>query len=177
MWVDEVLKFWFEELQPDAWFTKDPALDTRIRIRFEQLHEQISRGEIQVPDTPLAHLAAVLVLDQFPRNMYRGSAKAFATDAQALEIASRAIDAGFNSEMTKQQRQFLYLPFMHSEALPMQSRCVELFAAFDDPELMKYATEHRDIVERFGRFPHRNAVLGRDTTKEEADFLQQHPGF
>ena len=177
MWVDEVLKFWFKELQPVAWFTKDAAVDAQIRTRFEPLHEQLSQGEIQVPNTPRGHLAAVIVLDQFPRNMFRGSAKAFASDTKALEFASRALDAGFEREMTKDQRQFLYLPFMHSEELAMQMRCVELYAAFDDPELMKYAAEHRDIIERFGRFPHRNAALGRESTAAEIEFMQNHRGF
>jgi uncharacterized protein (DUF924 family) len=177
MWIDEVLKFWFEELQPAARFTKDAALDAQIRTGFERLHEQLSRGEIQVPDTPRAYLAAVIVLDQFSRNMFRGTAKAFASDAKALEVASRALDAGFDREMTKEQRQFLYLPFMHSEELAMQMRCVELYAAFDDAELMKYATEHRDIIERFRRFPHRNAALGRESTPAEIEFMQKHPGF
>ena len=177
MWVDEVLKFWFEELQPAAWFTKDAAVDAQIRTRFERFHGQLSRGEIQVPNTPRAYLAAVIVLDQFSRNMFRGTVKAFASDTKALEFASRALDAGFDREMTKEQRQFLYLPFMHSEELPIQTRCVELFGALEDPELMRYATEHRDIVERFGRFPHRNAALGRESTPPEIDFMQTHAGF
>jgi uncharacterized protein (DUF924 family) len=177
MWVEEVLKFWFEELNPVSWFKKDPEVDALIQARFKRLHEQLSRGEIQVPDTPRATLAAVIVLDQFPRNIYRGSAKAFGSDGQALELSSRAIEAGLDREMTKQQRQFLYLPFMHSEERAMQARCVELFATFDDAELMKYATEHRDIIERFGRFPHRNAALGREPTPEEQAFLQEHAGF
>lgn len=177
MWVEEVLKFWFEELQPAAWFAKDAVVDAQIRGRFERLHEQLSLGELPVPNTPRGHLAAVIVLDQFPRNMYRGSAKAFASDAKALEVSAHAVDAGFDREMTKQERQFLYLPFMHSEELAMQTRCVELFAALNDTDLMKYATEHRDIVERFGRFPHRNAALGRDSTPEEAAFITNHAGF
>jgi uncharacterized protein (DUF924 family) len=177
MWVDEVLKFWLEELPAAARFTKDAALDAQIRERFERLHEQLSQGQIQVPDTPRAYLAAVIVLDQFSRNMFRGSPKAFASDTKALQFASRALDAGFNCEMTKEQRQFLYLPFMHSEELPMQVRCVELFAEFEDPGLMRYATEHQDIIERFGRFPHRNSALGRESTPAEIDFMQKHPGF
>jgi uncharacterized protein (DUF924 family) len=177
MWIDEVLKFWFEELQSAAWFTKDAAIDAQIRNRFERLHEQLSQGDIQVPATPRAYLAAVIVLDQFSRNMFRGTAKAFASDTTALEFASRALDAGFDREMTKEQRQFLYLPFMHSEELAMQMRCVELYAPFDDAELMKYATEHRDIIERFRRFPHRNAALGRESTPAEIEFMQKHPGF
>jgi uncharacterized protein (DUF924 family) len=177
MWIDEVLKFWFEELQSAAWFTKDAAIDAQIRNRFERLHEQLSQGDIQVPATPRAYLAAVIVLDQFSRNMFRGTAKAFASDAKALAFASRALDAGFDREMTKEQRQFLYLPFMHSEELAVQMRCVELYAAFDDAELMKYATEHRDIIERFRRFPHRNAALARESTPAEIEFMQKHPGF
>jgi uncharacterized protein (DUF924 family) len=106
MWIDEVLKFWFEELQSAAWFTKDAAIDAQIRNRFERLHEQLSQGDIQVPATPRAYLAVVIVLDQFSRNMFRGTAKAFASDAKALAFASRALDAGFDREMTKEQRQF-----------------------------------------------------------------------
>jgi uncharacterized protein (DUF924 family) len=177
MWADDVLRFWFEETAPAAWFEKNPTLDAEIRKRFEDLHRRLANDEIQVPMTPRGHLAAVIVLDQFSRNMFRGTTAAFASDARALQLTLHAIENGYDTEMTKAERQFLYMPLMHSEDKTMQSRCVELFEQLADPYLSGFAIEHRQIIERFGRFPHRNAVLGRNSTEEERLFMQQHAGF
>lgn len=177
MWVDDVLEFWFNELKPENWFVKDEQLDACIRERFGALHESLRSEEIAVPETPRGYLAAIIVLDQFSRNLHRGSPLAFASDARALALAQHALDHGFDRALDTRARKFLYMPFMHSEDKAMQSRCVELFSSIDDAESLRYAIEHRDIVERFGRFPHRNPILGRDPTPEEAEFMKHHAGF
>lgn len=177
MWVDDVLQFWFDELKPENWFAKDEQLDARIRERFGALHESLRTESIEVPETARGYLAAIIVLDQFSRNLHRGSPLAFASDARALAFAKRALDQGFDRALEMRERKFLYMPFMHSEDKSMQARCVELFSGIDDAESLRYAIEHRDIVERFGRFPHRNEILGRDPTPEEAEFMKHHAGF
>lgn len=177
MWVDDVLQFWFRDVEPKDWFSKNDRLDARIRERFESLHESLASRAIDVPDTPRGYLAAAIVLDQFSRNLYRGSPKAFATDARALELAQAALDRDYDRALSTTERKFLYMPFMHSEDRAMQARCVELFAQIEDAEALRYAIEHRDIVDRFGRFPHRNEILGRAATPEEAEFMKHHAGF
>ena len=176
-WIEPILHFWFEELQPQAWFTADAKLDEVIRAKFYEVHEQLRQG---VPKTVTATargcLAAVIVLDQFPRNMFRGSAVAFATDALALSISEQAIVAGLDQGLSVQQRTFLYMPFQHSEDPAVQARSIELFASLND-ELLGYAQQHKAIIDRFGRFPHRNAMLGRISNAEELEFLETHPGF
>lgn len=177
-WHDEVLKFWFGELTPQDWYSGKPETDALIRERFSGLLAELKAA--LPPETgtdPRAALAAVIVFDQFPRNIFRREPEAFATDDLALGIARNALDRQFESGMTKSERQFLYMPLMHSEVLADQERCVDLFKSLGDEEALKYAVEHRDIVARFGRFPHRNRVLGRATTDEEADFLAQHAGY
>jgi uncharacterized protein (DUF924 family) len=176
-WVDRVLRYWFEELTPQDWFTRSVAVDADIRSRFGALHERLQHVSSQELSTPPACLAAVIVLDQFPRNMFRGSPRSFATDALALSIAQRAIVAGFDRQLDGKRRVFLYMPFQHSEDQATQARSLELFGALDDAETLDYARQHKDIVERFGRFPHRNAVLGRESTREEREFLETHRGF
>lgn len=175
--VDEVLGFWFEELRPDAWFRKDARVDDQIRERFLPLYEQVRGMRAQAFTTPLASLAAVIVLDQFPRNMFRNSPQAFATDPRALAISQHAIAAGFERGLSDTQRTFLYMPFQHSEDAAMQARSVELFATLADKGGLDYANQHRVIIDRFGRFPHRNAILGRASTEEELQFLATHAGF
>ena len=175
-WADEVLDFWFHELDRKAWFEKSDATDDLIRNRFLTLHEKLAREITPPPDLPSrALLAAIIVFDQFPRNMFRGTPRAFATDPLALALARQIVDAGLDRDFSKDERMFLYLPFEHSEQAAEQARCCALFAMLDDAELMRYAQAHKDIIDRFGRFPHRNAILGRISTPEEAEFLQQ-PG-
>ena len=175
-WVGDVLKFWFEQTEPDQWFKKDPAFDASIRERFLSLHEVLVSCETHglLTDAQTA-LAAVIVLDQMSRNMFRDTPRAFATDPLALWIAEAAIARGFDAGLTKDQRMFLYMPFQHSEDCRSQARGVALMASLGDAEQIKWAEAHRAIVDRFGRFPHRNGILGRASTPEETEFLKR-PG-
>jgi len=177
-WVSDVLTFWFDEANPDYWFKAHPELDAQCRARFADLHQRLSEDPPrEIPETPDEALATVIVLDQFSRNLYRDSPRAFASDAAALHIAKGAIERGHHRHIEPALRVFLYMPFQHSEDRETQARSVELFEELGDPETLDYARRHRDIVERFGRFPHRNAVLGRETTPEEAEFLRTFDGF
>ena len=169
-WAGEVLAFWFDELSPDDWWGHSADLDAGIARRFGALWE--SEREREAADflaSAAEALAAVILFDQFPRNLFRGTARAFATDPLALAVARRAIERGFDEGMSEAQRQFLYMPFMHSEELADQERSVALFEALGDLEALAFAREHHDIVARFGRFPHRNAALGRATLPQEKE--------
>ena len=169
--VVDVVEFW-KESGPGLWFAKDSAFDERFRDRFLGHHEAAAAGELMHwADTPHGALALVLLLDQFPRNMFRGEARAFATDPLARAITAGAIIRGFDSQVPKELRNFFYLPFEHSEDLADQERCIALNKATGDAENLKWAEIHADIIRRFGRFPHRNAVLGRTTTPDEQAFL------
>jgi uncharacterized protein (DUF924 family) len=169
--ADAVLAFW-RGAGPDKWFKKDPAFDDEIRRRFLATYDAAARGELTAWErTHGGALALVIVLDQFPRNMFRGSARAFDADPLALAVATQAIERGFDLQLPVQERAFFYLPFEHSEQMADQERCCELFRATGDAGLLKWAELHTDIIRRFGRFPHRNAVLGRITTPEEQTFL------
>jgi uncharacterized protein (DUF924 family) len=182
---EEVLTFWFGPLDRRGksrkeWFRKDAALDAGIRERFGALHAAASRRELEAwRASPTPMLALVIVLDQFSRNLYRGDARAFAQDEHARDCAAEALARGDDLGLLPVERQFLYLPYEHSEELADQQLAVDLMAsleAFEETRgLVTWAVKHRVIVERFGRFPHRNAVLGRPSTAEELAFLQQ-PG-
>ncbi len=166
-----VLQFW-TEAGPKRWYVRDDAFDAEIRKRFLDVHEQAAAGKLATwEDNAEGALALLILLDQFPRNMFRGDARAFATDSMARTVAGRALKRCFDQKIASPLRQFFYLPFMHSEEIADQDRCVALFEAYGDPENLKYAIIHADIIRRFGRFPHRNPVLNRDTTKDEQDFL------
>jgi uncharacterized protein (DUF924 family) len=168
---DDVLAFW-REAGPDKWFSKDAAFDVEIARRFSGVWHAAAEGELAAwEQAPEGALALVIVLDQFPRNMFRGDARACSTDATARAVASRALARHFDHALPLEERQFLYLPFMHSEALADQERCLDLARHYGDAEFTKYAEEHADIIRRFGRFPHRNAMLGRATTAQEQAFL------
>jgi uncharacterized protein (DUF924 family) len=167
----EILSFW-RDAGPDRWFESDAAFDQTIRSKFLAIHEVAARGELSAwEDSADGSLALIILLDQFPRNMFRGSARAFATDPLARAVANRAIARGFDRAVEQSLRPFFYMPFMHSEILADQNRCVALFASLDDAGQSEYATAHRDIVAKFGRFPHRNAIVGRATTPAEQEFL------
>jgi uncharacterized protein (DUF924 family) len=174
--IDDIVGFWFEELTPKDWYRKDAALDAEIARRFGRVFEEISA---KVPPawlaTPDGFLAAILVLDQFPRNLFRGDPRAFATDEAALDLAKRAIAEGIDLKLPPEQRAFVYMPFQHSEQKADQTRSSELFAALGNPLNLDFAIRHKAIIDRFGRFPHRNEILGRASTDEEAAFLKQ-PG-
>jgi uncharacterized protein (DUF924 family) len=172
-WAKEVLHFWFEELPPPDWFKRDAQLDERIRRRFADLRAALAANPPAPSslDAPTV-LATVLVFDQFSRNLFRESAAAYEVDAQAQALAKHAVATGMDRSLNEQQRHFLYMPFMHSEDRGMQAESVRLFTALGSAEGVKWAEHHRGIVERFGRFPHRNAILGRQSTPEELEFLQ-----
>lgn len=173
-WPARVLAYWFEELAPKAWFEKSDAVDDTIRQRFLATHDAAAAAppETLVVDAATS-LAAVIVLDQFPRNMFRGTARAFATDAKAVSIAERAIMLAHDATTEAGRRLFYYLPFEHAEDAELQARSVSLISRLGDPDLERYAIAHKVIIDRFGRFPHRNAVLGRSSTEEENEFLSQ----
>jgi uncharacterized protein (DUF924 family) len=171
-WVEDVLRFWFEDIAPADWFRKDEGLDARIRDRFLVLHARLLAEDGAGPQTPRAMLAAVIVLDQFSRHLFRDGPSAYASDPIARRIARSAIDLGFDAAMTVEERQFLYLPFEHSEDAGDQRLAVSLIGVLGDAEMSRYAIAHQNIIERFGRFPHRNAILGRPSTPEEIAFLQ-----
>jgi uncharacterized protein (DUF924 family) len=172
---EEVLAFWIGS-GPKAWFAHDPAFDAKIRARFEALHLAASRGELMGwAQTARGALALLLLVDQFPRNLWRGSAHAFATDPMARAVAEAAIDRGFDQQVEAVLRPFFYLPFEHSERIEDQDRavalCQALHDAAGDESTLRWSNIHHDIIARFGRFPHRNAALGRVTTAEEQAFL------
>ena len=179
----EVLDFWFgREGDPeygqfrDEWFRKDPDFDARVTEQFADLYEEAAAGSLDGwHDDAASCLALVIVLDQFPRNMFRGDGRTHAEDDRALEASRYAVEHALDRELPAFQRMFLYMPFMHSESVEDQRRSVELFERLAGeegaPDVVSYAVAHRDIVEQFGRFPHRNEILGRETTPEEAVFL------
>jgi uncharacterized protein (DUF924 family) len=168
----EVAAFW-RDAGPARWFAKDDDFDAEFKSRFEAAHHAAATGALDGWAAEAEGALALLVLlDQFPRNAWRGSAHMFATDGKARAIARAAIDAGLDRQVDEALRPFFYLPFMHSESLEDQERSVELNAALD-ANTLRYAVLHRDIIARFGRFPHRNRVLGRATTPEEQAFLDQ----
>jgi uncharacterized protein (DUF924 family) len=169
--ADDVLAFW-RAAGEKKWFAKNDAFDADIKSRFLDTYEAAAAGKLSDWEaTPDGAIALTIVLDQFPRNMFRNDARTYATDRQACQVARRAVDGGADARLPKDLLNFLYMPFMHSEELADQERCVALFAKTDNEENAKYAVHHADIVRRFGRFPHRNRVLGRSTTEEEQAFL------
>jgi uncharacterized protein (DUF924 family) len=170
-WIPDVCRFWFEDLQPEAWFRTDPIVDATIRERFFELHRSLMLNPVSSA-SPKAAVAAVIVLDQFSRNMFRGTPAAYAADPLALRLSQAAIAAGWNRRLSARERQFLYMPFQHSEELAVQRRSVELFTDLGMPEQLGLAEEHKTIVEQFGRFPHRNVILGRASSPEEIEFLK-----
>ena len=168
---DKIVQFW-RDAGPTRWFKKDPAFDAALKARFESAHHAAATGEFDgwASDADGA-LALLILLDQFPRNAWRGSGHMFATDGKALAVARTAISAGLDRQVEETLRAFFYMPFMHSESLIDQERCVVLCA--DLPENLRFAILHRNIIQRFARFPHRNDALGRTTTPEEQRFLDE----
>lgn len=171
-----VLEFWFEETKPEQHFGKDPAFDALIRERFLDVHRAAVQAELYGwRATPGGRLAEIIVLDQFSRNLFRDSAQAFACDDMALVLAQEAVRAGADAALEQKQRLFLYMPYMHSESRVIHIEAERLFRALGLAENLKYELAHKAIIDRFGRYPHRNAVLGRDSTLEERAFLAE-PG-
>jgi uncharacterized protein (DUF924 family) len=172
----DVLGFWFATSSKAHWFERSDAFDVEVRSRLGPLHERAMAGEIDGwASNPKGLLALVILFDQVPRNIHRGTPLAFATDAKALALARLAVDRGLDTGFETDERLFLYLPFEHSEQLADQERSVALFRALGDANYLDYAIRHRDVIARFGRFPHRNAVLGRASTAAERAFLEE-PG-
>jgi uncharacterized protein (DUF924 family) len=169
--AEEVLAFWLAAGH-ERWFEPDEDFDAQIRQRFATTYEDAAAGRLSAwENSPQGALALVIVLDQFPRNIFRGSARSYTADPLARAVAQRAIARGFDKQIAMPQRSFFYLPFEHSEELADQERAVALMRATGDADLLKWAKLHADIIRRFGRFPHRNAVIGRTTTPEEQAFL------
>jgi uncharacterized protein (DUF924 family) len=167
----DVLAFW-RAAGPDQWFERNAAFDSEIKRRFLSVWQAAERGKLaHWEETPEGALALVIVLDQFARNIFRGDRRTYATDGLARAVADRAIGRGFDRQVSPPERQFFYLPFMHSENVADQERCLELARDYGDDEFTKYAEHHAAIIRRFGRFPHRNALLGRATNSDEQAFL------
>lgn len=172
----EVLKFWFEEAGPERWWTADPAFDEQIRRRFSGTHARAIQGELHGWRVePRGRLAEIIVLDQFSRNLFRGSALSFAQDLAALVLAQEAVAAGLHLQLAPVERAFLFLPYMHSESRAVHVEAERLYREHAPPGNYDFELRHKAIIDRFGRYPHRNAVLGRASTAEEAEFLKQ-PG-
>lgn len=172
----EIMKFWFEETEPAQWWKKDENLDRKIIERFSALHRYATRCELfEWRKDARGRLAEIVVLDQFSRNMFRGSPLSFAHDALALALAQEAVSAGSDTALTPVERSFLYMPFMHSESLKIHEVAVDLFRKNGIQSNLDYELKHKAIIEQFGRYPHRNSILGRESTQEEIEFLKQ-PG-
>ncbi len=176
--AQDVLDFWFSEEMRPHWFSKSDQIDKDIAARFSETYEAAHAGRLdEWMEEADSALALVIVLDQFPRNIHRGGPRSFESNDLALRHARTALDRGYDRDQDPERRQFLYLPFMHSEDLADQERSVRLYEDLGNDNSLHFAREHRDIVARFGRFPHRNAILDRDSTPEEAEFLKTHSGF
>ena len=167
----EVVAFW-RDAGPKKWFARDDAFDAEFRQRFESAHFAAARGEYEAwMESAEGALALQILLDQFPRNCFRGNAHSYATDGLARHYAQRAVEAGLDREIEAPLRVFFYMAFEHSESLPHQDQAVSLITTLGDAEFLRYAELHRDVIQRCGRCPHRNAALGRETTQEESDYL------
>ena len=174
----EILEFWFAGEAKPLWFASTPEFDEALRERFLATYRAAATGQLENWErTPLGALALVIVLDQFPLNLFRSQPESFATEAAARVVANRAIARDFDREMSPEQRLFLYLPFMHGEALADQERSVRLFQQAGLEESLRFARHHRDLIRRFSRFPHRNAILGRESTPQEIAYLASPEAF
>lgn len=175
---NDIRDFWFSDAVQPYWFARSDEVDERIRNDFADAYEAAHRGDLDhwMKNAPDA-LSLIIALDQFPRNLFRGSGRSFESNDSALSYARTALDHAYNRELSETERQFFYLPFMHSEELADQNRSVKLYEALGNESALDFAHQHRDIIAQFGRFPHRNAVLGRNDTSEEAEFLKTHSGF
>ena len=174
-WI-EIINFWFHDISAKQWWRKDPAFDALLNERFGTVHQRACQCELFAWRTaPLGRLAEIIVLDQFSRNIYRGTTLAFESDRVALALAQEAIACSADGELSQAERGMLYMPFMHSESLAIHEIAVDLFKKNGILSNYKYELKHKAVIERFGRYPHRNDILGRESTQEEIEFLQQ-PG-
>ncbi|BBN81719.1 membrane protein [Pseudoalteromonas sp. A25] len=171
--VAEILNFWFEEIDAKQWWQKDPDFDALIQKRFGELHKSASQCNLSHwRTTAQGCLAEIIILDQFSRNIYRDTAKAFESDSLALALAQCAIAQGQDRLLPPQMRSFMYLPYMHSESKTVHVQAVELYKALGNEDNLSFELKHKSIIDRFGRYPHRNAILGRTSTPEELEFLE-----
>ncbi|MFN2994081.1 DUF924 family protein [Serratia plymuthica] len=168
----QVIDFWFEEIDPVMWFKKDDDFDSRLQVRFGELWHAAAAGELaHWRETIEGRLAEVIVLDQFSRNLFRGTPRAFSSDCMALVLAQEAIRSGQCEQLSREQRGFLYLPFMHSESAVIHQQALALYTELNNGDQLEFELRHKAIIDRFGRYPHRNAILGRISTPEEEAFL------
>ncbi|MCC3859642.1 DUF924 family protein [Pseudemcibacter aquimaris] len=172
----DVIDFWFNELTPQDWWKKSTALDKKIKTRFHDIYKRAAAGElVSWRYDPLDSLAEIIILDQFPRNMFRDKKQSFATDPLALVLAQSAVDKGYDQKLNNDQKSFLYMPFMHSESAEIHRAAELLFSAPGLEHNYDFELKHKAIIDRFGRYPHRNKILGRRSRKEEIEFLKE-PG-
>ena len=169
----EAYNFWFEELEPKDWWKKSDELDEQIKQRFSE-HLELAKDDMFKPVRSSAdsRLTEIIILDQFSRNIYRDKPESFSADRRALELSREAVELGEDLNLEKQKRHFLYMPYMHSESLRDHDEAVQLFTALGDEQTLKFEHAHRDIIVRFGRYPHRNKILDRESTAEEIEFLK-----
>jgi uncharacterized protein (DUF924 family) len=178
MTPNTILDFWFNELTPKQWFIKDDTVDALIQQRFLETYQQAAQGELYSwRQTPQGRLAEIIILDQFPRNMFRGSAQSFATDPMALVLAQEAVAQNDHEKVETTQKAFMLMPYMHSESVLIHKEAVKLFSAPGLENNLDFEGKHKVIIDRFGRYPHRNEILGRKSTPEEIEFLKDNPGF
>lgn len=171
--VRAVLNFWFKELTPKDWFSKNPQMDEEIRHRFSSLHHKAAKGELSSwRESKEGRLAEIILLDQFSRNLHRDSKRAFQNDELALSLAQEMVRLGLDQELNSDEKIFVYLPYMHSEKLEVHQEAERLFAAAELEDNLDYERRHKEILEKFGRYPHRNKVLGRKSTPAEVEFLK-----
>lgn len=174
--MEDILQFWFHEIEPSQHYKKDPEFDSLIWDRFGEIHASATRCELYTwRQSPKGRLAEIIVLDQFSRNMFRDTPQAFGYDSLALILAQEAVLIGADQTLSPNQRGFIYLPFMHSESLIIHERAVELYSQAGMENGLEWEMKHKSIIEKFGRYPHRNEILGRTSSSEEIDFLKQ-PG-
>ncbi len=172
--ADDVLKFWFEEIEPAQWWVKDIALDMAIEKRFASTHKAAAQGELAAwRQCPAGRLAEIIVLDQFSRNLYRDSPLAFAFDSAALVLAQEALRIQADERVEVERRAFFYMPYMHSESATIHAQAAEIFSRLGAEHNYAFELQHKAIIDRFGRYPHRNTILGRQSTPEEIEFLKQ----
>lgn len=177
MWQD-VIHFWFTETVPKQWFLHDEKFDAVIKKRFENTYWQVVKGETEHwRNDPKGRLAQIIVLDQFARQIFRDTPQAFLYDPLALCLAQEAVRQKIDARLSLAERQFLYMPYMHSESPLIHEQALKLFETLGNQEALDYEVEHKKIIDRFGRYPHRNSILGRHSTPEEIAFIKEHPGF
>lgn len=176
--INELLAFWFSESVKKLWFNSTPEFDAQLKEKYLDLVERAERGELDSWATEArGALALVIILDQLPLNIFRQQARSFATESNAQKIAAQAVDKNLDQQLSDEQKAFMYLPFMHSEDLALQDKSVELFEKAGLNENLRYAKHHRELIRRFGRFPHRNKILGRESSPEEIDYLNSKDAF